>query len=164
MKVQLKYNNLIIVLSIYLFFMSCEEPKILDPEPFDLYELYRVKNGIKEQKKYCDPEYRIENNKCEEYEIKQSEKSFSDYEELSKCQENLEMGECDSIPNKPCDNAVWQNYPTCEWDVSNCDDAPEPNSDSNIVVYLSIGLVLGILILIGFIVYRILKIKRNNNI
>lgn len=27
---------------------------------------------------------------------------------------------CDNIPTKPCANAVWNDYPDCEWDSSNC--------------------------------------------
>lgn len=27
---------------------------------------------------------------------------------------------CGNIPVKPCDNAVWNEYPTCSWDESNC--------------------------------------------
>lgn len=37
------------------------------------------------------------------------------------CQcQNLPPQECNDYPEKPCEGAVWQDYPTCVWATTNC--------------------------------------------
>lgn len=40
-----------------------------------------------------------------------------------------EQPTCDNKPIKPCTNAVWQDYPTCKWDETNCVDPCDPQKD-----------------------------------
>ena len=68
-------------------------------------------------------------------------------------------GICESqaiIPNIPCSEAVWQDYPICEYDISACDKFNFLDfADENIILVLSIGM--GTLLLIGGIIYFIKK-------
>jgi len=31
---------------------------------------------------------------------------------------------CENVPPQPCDKAIWQGYPICKWDTSQCEEKP----------------------------------------
>jgi len=90
--------------------------------------------------------YRFQDNTCVVVNILPSEKTVNDYDTLIECEENIVEHDCltdDDCPqntcfgfsciNKecvskvgmtqpPCEDAIWKDYPSCNWDTSDCDD------------------------------------------
>ena len=70
------------------------------------------------------------------------------------CEQNTGM------PSTPCDEAVWQDYPTCSWETSDCENEP-PSFELDYVLIkignFEITILVALLIFGGLMVYSLIK-------
>lgn len=60
----------------------------------------------------------------------------------------LAASTCTDIPVKPCDQAIWQDYPTCQWSTADCNNPPNNN-----ILYILAGAI-GLLSVGEYLLWR----------
>lgn len=89
------------------------------------------------------------NHQCVNTQLDSCCHTNDDCESTEICKLNVCTDGCEDIPERPCQNAIWGDYPGCSWDTSEC---TEP--------WLIVILVVGGAVLVGGIAFMVWRLRK----